>query len=134
MFEFLNGVWSEIQPSDREGLFRKSSFEFLERLASALNTNASQSRKESVHKIARHELEGFNQLLKIYLSSATDTDLCEDEILDSLALLSWYMQRFWKSLLRNIFSATKLITEAYPQIIPRLPETLHYIYDTILFR
>ena len=73
---------------DRQGLFKKSSFEFLKLLAPTLNTNASQSRKESVHKIARQELEGFNQLLKIYISSATDTDLSEDEILDSLTLLS----------------------------------------------
>ena len=29
LFEFLNGVWSEIQPLDRTGVFRKSSFEFL---------------------------------------------------------------------------------------------------------
>ena len=29
LFEFLNGIWSEIQPSDREGIIRKSSFEFL---------------------------------------------------------------------------------------------------------
>ena len=29
LFEFLNGIWSEIQASDRGGLFKKSSFEFL---------------------------------------------------------------------------------------------------------
>ena len=66
LFEFLHGIWSEIQPSDREGLFRKPSIEFLKRLAPALNTNASQSRKESVQKIGRQEIEGFTQFHKIY--------------------------------------------------------------------
>ena len=50
LFEFLNGIWSEIQPLDRRGVFRKSSFEFLKRLASTLNTAAQQSRKESVQQ------------------------------------------------------------------------------------
>ena len=53
LYEFLNGVWSEIQPLDREGVFRKYSLEFLKRLASNLNATASQSRKKSMHKIAR---------------------------------------------------------------------------------
>ena len=66
LFHFLNGIWSEIQPSDRERIFRKSSFEFLKRLAPTLNANASHSRKESVHKVARYEIEGFTHLLKIY--------------------------------------------------------------------
>ena len=39
----FNGVWSEIQPLDRAGVFRKSSFEFLKCLASTLNTAALQS-------------------------------------------------------------------------------------------
>ena len=47
LFEFLNGVWSEIQPSDRERLFIKSSFEILKRLAPALNTYALHSRSHS---------------------------------------------------------------------------------------
>ena len=41
-----------MQPPDTEGLFRKSAFEFLNRLAATIYTNASQSCKESVHKIA----------------------------------------------------------------------------------
>ena len=45
LFEFLNRVSSEIQPLDREALFRKSSLEFLKRLAPTLNTNASESPK-----------------------------------------------------------------------------------------
>ena len=129
LFEFLNGIWSEIQPSDREGLFRKSSLEFLKRFAPALKTNASHSRKESVHKFARQEIEGFTQLLKIYISSVKDADLNEEEIFDYLTLLSWYLHRFWKGLVRHIFPATKLLAEAYPRIITKLPETLHYIYD-----
>ena len=133
LFEFLNGIWSEIQPSDREGIFRKSSFEFFKRLAPALKTNASHSRKESVHKIARQEIEGFTQLLKIYISSVTDADLNEEEIFDSLTLLSWYIHRFWKSLVRHIFPATKLIAETYPGIFTKLPETLLYIYDPNCF-
>ena len=36
---------------------------------------------------------------------------------------------FWKSLVRHIFPATKLIAETYLKIINKLPETLHYIYD-----
>ena len=51
LFEYLNGIWSEIQPSDREGIFRKSSFEFLKRLAPALNANASHSRKKAYTKL-----------------------------------------------------------------------------------
>ena len=50
LIEFLNGIWSEKQPSDREGIFRKSSFEFLERLAPTLNANASHSRKKAYTK------------------------------------------------------------------------------------
>ena len=94
LFEFLNGIYTEIQPLDREVLFNKSSFEFLKRLATALNTNASQSRKESVHKIARQEVEWFNKLLEVYITSA---DLAEENILDTLTLLTWYFHRFWKS-------------------------------------
>ena len=129
LFEFLNGVYTEIQPQDREVLFKKASFEFLKRLAPSLNTNASQSRKESVHKIARQEFQYFNKLLEIYITSATDADLSEGDILDTLTLLTWYIHRFWKSLVRHIFKATQQIAEAYPHIIPKLPETLHYIYD-----
>ena len=67
IFEFLNGVWSEIQHSDRAGVFRKSSLEFLKRLAAKLNTAALQSRKKNVHKIARQEIEGFTYLLRTRL-------------------------------------------------------------------
>ena len=93
LFEFLNGVWSEIQLLDREGIFRKSSFDILKRLAPTLNANASHSRKESVHKIARPEIEGFTHLLNIYIyiyiyniyiyiyiSSVKDADLNGEEI------------------------------------------------------
>ena len=129
LFEFLNGIYTEIQPLDREVLFKKSSFKLLKSLATALNTNASQSRKESVHKIARQEVEGFKKLLEIFITSATDADLSEGDILDTLTLLSGYLQRFWKSLVRHIFTATQHIAEAYPHIIPKVPETLQYIYD-----
>ena len=122
-------MWSEIQPSDREGIFRKSFFKFLKRLATALNANASPSRKESGHKITRQEIEGFNHLLKMYISGVTDADLSEEEILDTLTLLSWYIHRFWKSLLRHIFPATKLIAQNDPQIMTKLPETLHSIHE-----
>ena len=79
--------------------------------------------------MARQEIEGFTQLLKINISSVTDADLNEEEIFDSLTLLSWYLHRFWKSLVRHIFPATKLIAETYPRIITKLPETLHFIFD-----
>ena len=134
LFEFLNGIWSEIKPLDSEGIFRKSSFEFFIRLAPTLNANASHSRKESVHKISRHEIEGFTHLLKIYISSVTDADLNEEEIFDSLTLLSWHKHKFWKSLVRHIFPATKLKAETYPRIISKLPETLHHKYDPNWFR
>ena len=129
LFEFLNGVWSELQPLDRAGVFRKSSFEFLKRLASTLNTAALQSRKECVLKIARQEIEGFTHLFKTYISSVKDTDLNKEEILDSLPLLTWYKQRFLKSMVWHIFPVTKLIAETYKQLISKLPETLHYINE-----
>ena len=66
----------------------------------------------------------------IYISSVTDADLKEEEIFDSLTFLSWYIHRFLKSLVRHIFPATKLIAEANPRIITKLPETLHHIYMT----
>ena len=129
LFEFLKGVWSEMQHLDRAGVFKKSSFEFLQRLASTLNTAALQSWKESVHKIARQEKEGFTHLLKTYISSVKDADLNEEKILDSLTLRSCYIHRLWNSPVRRIFPATKLIAETYTQLIPKLQETLHYIYD-----
>ena len=43
LFEFLHGVGSEIQPLNREGVFRKSSFEFHERLGITLNVTVSKS-------------------------------------------------------------------------------------------
>ena len=62
LFEILNGVWSEIQPLDRTDVFRKSSSEFLKSLASTIDAAAQQSRKESVHKIARKAIEVFTHL------------------------------------------------------------------------
>ena len=89
--------------------------------------------KKAYKKIARQGTEGFTHFLKIYLISATDTDLTEDQILDSLTLLSWYIHSFWKSLVRHILPVTKLIAEGYHHLIPKLLETLHYIYDTTWF-
>ena len=65
----------------------------------------------------------------MYITSATDADLPEEDILDTLTLLNWYIHRFWKSLERHIFTATQHIAEAYPHIIPKLPERLQYIHD-----
>ena len=65
---------------DRQGVFRKSSVEFLKRLTPTLNANASHSRKESVHKVARQEIEGFTNLLKTYISSVKDANLNDEEI------------------------------------------------------
>ena len=64
-----------IQPSDRDRIIRKSSFEFFKRLAPTLNANASHSQKESIHKVVRHEVEGSTHPLKIKICSVTDTDL-----------------------------------------------------------
>ena len=83
---------------DREGVFEKSSIDFLKRLATTLNANSSHSRTESAHKIARQEIEGFDHLLKTYIRSVKDADLDEEQIFDSLTLLSWYVDKFWKSL------------------------------------
>ena len=94
LFEFLNGVRSEIQPLGREVVFRKSSFAFLKRLASNLNANAPQSRKESVQQNARQEIDGFTHLLRIYTTFLIDADLDDKEILDSLTLFSWFIHRF----------------------------------------
>ena len=55
--------------------------------------------------------------------------MSDEEITDSLTLLSCYIHRFWKNLVRHIFPATKSIAETYPHILPKLPDTLHYIYD-----
>ena len=130
LFEFLIGVWSEIQALDRIGVFQKSSIKFLKRLASTLNTAAQQSRNYNVHKIARGEIQGFTYLLKTYISSVNDAELYEEGILDSLTVLTWYIHRFWKTLVRHIVPATKLLAETYPQLIPKLHETLHYLYDS----
>ena len=51
----------------------------------------------------------------------------------SILLLSWYIHRFWKSLVRHVFPATKLIADTLTQKLPKLPETLHYIYDSQWF-
>ena len=115
LFDFFHGVRSEIQPLDRKGVFRKCCIEFLIRLAPSFNVNASQSRRESVHKVARQELEGSTHHLKIYISSVKDAYLNNEEIFDSLTLLSWYIHRFCKSLFRHIFLATKLIADTFSQ-------------------
>ena len=113
LFELLNGIWSEIQPSDKTGIIRKSSFKFFKRLTSTLNTAVLQSRKERVHKMARQEVVGLTDFLKTYISSVKDADLDEEDILDSLTLLSWYIHRFWKNLVRQTFPATELIAETH---------------------
>ena len=51
------------------------------------------------------------------------------KLLILLLFLSWYMHRFWKSLVRHIFPATKLIAEIFSQPLPKLPETLHFMHD-----
>ena len=109
-------------------VFRKSFFEFLKRLASTRIANASQSWKEKVQKVTRKEIEGFTHLLKKYINSLKVADLDDEEILGCLTLLSCFIHRFWKSLVRHIFPATKLLADTFIQILPKLPETLHHIY------
>ena len=53
----------------------------------------------------------FHSPHKTYISSAKDANLPQEEILDSLAFLSWYMHRFWKNLVRHIFQATKIYSQ-----------------------
>ena len=36
-------------------------------------------------------------------------------------------------MVRQLFSATKLIADTFPQLVPKLPETLQYIYDPHCF-
>ena len=74
-------------------------------------------------------MEGYTQLLNTCISSVKDVELNEEEILHSLTLLSRYIHRFWKSLVRHIFPATKLKAETYAQLITNLPETVLYIND-----
>ena len=108
LLEFLNRVWTEAQPSGRAGTLRKSSFEFPKRLASTVNTTALQSQMESVHKVDRQEIEAFSHLMKKYISSKKRSGFAWSRILDSPTLLSWYVHRFWKNLVRHIFPATIL--------------------------
>ena len=82
-------------------------YEFRKRLQSTLDTATVQSRKESVHKIAGQEIEGFTHPIKTYLSSVKVANLPEEKIIDTLKLLSWYIHRFWKNLVRHIVPATK---------------------------
>ena len=73
----------------------------------------------------------------VCVKSAKDSDLSEEETLDSLTLFtlsSYFIHRFWESLVRQIFPATNLIAETYPQFKLKIPETLHYIYDSNWFR
>ena len=65
----------------------------------------------------------------IYICSVRHADLSEDGILDSITLLSWFIHRFWKFLVRHIFSASKIIAGTNPQLIPKMSETLPYNYD-----
>ena len=44
-------------------------------------------------------------------------------------LLHRFIHRFRKGLVRHNFPAAKLLAETYTQLIPKLPETLHYFYD-----
>ena len=39
------------------------------------------------------------------------------------------LDRFWKSLVRHIFSATKITAKKYNHLIDKFPETLQNIYD-----
>ena len=103
LFEILNGLWTALQPIDRAGVFRKSSFEFLKSLASTFSSAALQSRNESVHKIAWQESEDFTYLKKTYISSVKDADLSEEKIFHSLTLLSLYIHNFGKVLKDTFF-------------------------------
>ena len=60
-----------------------------------------------------------------------DVNLNEEEALDYLTLLSWYIHRFWKSLVRHIFPATKLIAETYPLLISTRNTTLHLSFKPV---
>ena len=129
-------MYADLQPSDRTGALRKSSFQFLKRLASTLNIANIQSQKESVLKSARQEIEGFTQLMKMFISSVKNANPPAKEILDTLSLLSWYIHRLWKRLVRHIFPAKKTnphIPETYPHLMDKLQETLQYIFDSNWF-
>ena len=71
-------------------------------------------------------MAGLTHIIKPHISSVKDADLPEEEILDYLTLLLWYIHRFWTILVCNIFSATNLITETYPQLMDKIPEALQH--------
>ena len=60
-------------------------------------------------------MDGNIQLLKIYISSVKDANLRNEETK------------------RHILPATKLVADNFLQIMPKLPETLHYIHDSDWF-
>ena len=63
LFEVFKGAKTKLHTTDHKCTLRNSSFEFLKRVASTLNTASLQSRKKSVHKIYGQVLEG-----RIYLT------------------------------------------------------------------
>ena len=83
--------------------------------------------------MARNEIEGLTHLIKTYISSAKDVDLSHEDIIVSFTFLSWYIHRFWRSLVRNIIQAAKLIADTYPHLIDKLQDILLYIYDSNWF-
>ena len=113
LFEFFKGVKTELHTTDHKSTFKKSSFGFLKRVASTLNSAALQSRKRSVHKINGQVLEGRIHLLKTNISAVAHVDLPEEEIIDTL--LTWYFTRFWRILAGHILSVTKIIAKNTPK-------------------
>ena len=63
----------------------------------------------------------------MYITCVTDADLSEEEIIDTLTLLSWYIHRFLEKSGETHLSLYATNSTKYPQIKTKLPETLQYI-------
>ena len=55
--------------------FKNAQYQPQDELILLQNTAASQSRKESLHYMARQEIRNFIHLIKVIISSAKDADL-----------------------------------------------------------
>ena len=53
-------------------------------------------------------IEGSNHLIQTFLSSVQHTDLPDVKLLEVLILLTWFINRFWKTFC-HIFSATQAL-------------------------
>ena len=127
-------MYTKLEPSDRAGAFRKSSFEVLKQIALTLNSYALQSPKESVHKTARQKIEVFSQnpFKNVCKLSKRFRSTRSRDIRHSHTLIL-NKHSFWKCLVHQVFPATEMIADRFPQLMDKIAETLQYIYDPDMF-